>query len=195
MSENHKKLKGLGAAAGLAGSDTFSNCPEAMILEELKQRLNDLSPDGQAIPPTRQNIIQLLEVLVEALNPITSVQIGTIDEDALVTPHATVNLLIETADLLRDLDNGLSCPTFMPNSYGATASLRSKRRKQQETWAEALEILKATKRLNLKTVTEAAEYMMERLNKAGHRTQKRREISRDYLLKLKHRPKKAPPKK
>jgi hypothetical protein len=192
MSRDGKKPKGLGVAACFAAGATLSNRPEAITLQEIKQRLNDLAPDGEAIPPTRQKIIQLLGVLVEVLDPITWVQIGTVDDKILVTPHATVKLLIETADLLRDLDNGLTCPTFMPNSYGATASLKTKKRKQQEAWAETLEILKKTKRLNLKTTTEAAEYLAKRLNAAGHRTQKRHPISREHLMKLKHRPKKKP---
>jgi hypothetical protein len=116
MPDRFRKPLGLAITTENGATEGSADDLGETVLGEFVSKLSKLAPTNEPIPPTRKNIIRLLDTLTELLEPVISTQIGSLDDGTtLVTHHPTIQLLIDTSDLLRDLDNGLCEPLCGPD--------------------------------------------------------------------------------
>jgi hypothetical protein len=177
---NHRGIKPVPSGSHL------NSLAKEVLFDNFYKKLSTCFEQNEGVPPTRNNIIRLLEMLSSSLDPILA---NEVSDGEISIQHPAVELLIYLTDILRDLNNGKTSETFKPSPFGATASLTEAEAKEYQLLEEALLITQVAH--NLRSRSEAAKFLAKKLKIAGSRRRSGDLYSAEFLRKLRYRPRKS----
>ena len=132
------------AIAGPTSNQLAANAKsELSLFSDFLSRLDDFAPNDEVPDQTRINIVMVLGIIIEGLEPFLQHKVGRLDtgEDA-VTDHTSIVFLKRLLNTIKDLDAGKTHPAWKKNPKGKTASLPRNDQASRDAWLELVDIVK-----------------------------------------------------
>lgn len=97
--------------------------PEPSPFSDFLSRLDAFAPNDEVPDQTRINIIMILGIIIEGLQPFLQHQVGRLDTgEDLVTDNSSIVFMKRMLNTIKDLDNGKIHASLLKNYKGKTAS-------------------------------------------------------------------------
>ncbi len=109
-------------------------------MEAMLCALQEVAEGEERADFNRANVIGILKVLAEHLDPLLEEPLVQDEHGEAVIRHTVVEQLLALASALDDLDTGLTDPIFDPYEHGANATLSWDVRESDAAIIEALRI-------------------------------------------------------
>lgn len=151
-------------------------------LDTMLEALREAAEGEERADFNRTNVIGILKVLVEQLDPLLEEPLVKDQHCEAVTRHTAVDLLLALISALGDLDTGLTDTIFEPYKHGANATLPWSLRESDAALIEALRVYQSMYELSQ---IAAAERLANDLAKAGFR-RKGKTLTGENLQRLKY---------
>ena len=128
------------------------------ILNDFLSRLDAFAPNDEVPDQTRLNIILILEIIIEGLQPFLEHQIGRLDTgEDIIRDTGQIVFMKRLLNTIKDLDNGKTHPSLLRNNKGKAASHSIKDQKFIDVLLDAVDVVKS--KHGLKSRREAELYM------------------------------------
>lgn len=111
------------------------------VLGNLVKRLDEIVPTDGTNLLTRPLAIEVLEAVIEAIRPITKIDLGQIDTgEHVITDHGAVALMDELVDALKDLDTPKTHAALQSVSFGAPSKLSRAEVKRRQALIDLVDV-------------------------------------------------------
>ena len=128
------------------------------LLRDFLSRLDAFAPNDEVPDQTRVNIILILEIIIEGLQPFLEHQIGRLDTgEDIVRDTGPIVFMKRLLNTIKDLDNGKTHPSLLRNNKGKNASHSIKDQEFIDVLLDAVDVVKS--KHGFKSRREAELYM------------------------------------
>ena len=128
------------------------------LLRDFLSRLDAFAPNDEVPDQIRVNIILILEIIIEGLQPFLEHQIGRLDTgEDIVRDTGPIVFMKRLLNTIKDLDNGKTHLSLLKNSKGKTALHSINDQEFIDVLLEAVDVVKLKD--GFKSRREAASYM------------------------------------
>lgn len=128
------------------------------LLRDFLSRLDAFAPNDEVPDQTRVNIILILQIIIEGLQPFLEHQIGPLGiEEKIVTDNNPIVFMKRLLNTIKDLDNGKTHPSLLRNNKGKAASHSIKDQEFIDVLLDAVDVVKS--KHGFKSRREAELYM------------------------------------
>lgn len=132
--------------------------PDAALshLENLVMDLDKIFPEPGRDLLTRPLAIEVLEAVIEWMQPITDLDLGSLKTgERMVADHGAVALLVELVDALKDLDTPKTHDALNSVPIGAPRKLKRAQQKHQQALVDTVLIVQRAEKITQRKQAES----------------------------------------
>lgn len=128
---------------------------ELSPFSDFLSRLDGFAPNDEVPDQTRINIIMILGIIIEGLQPFLQHQVGRLDSgEDIVTDNSSIVFMKRLLNTIKDLDNGKTHPSLLKNNKGKTASHPLNDQEFIDVLLELVDIVKLERGFNTRREAE-----------------------------------------